>query len=103
MSERRLKILVVGDSPALPTGVAETTRLIFQNLLRKFTESYERHQVGLFHCYAVTELMWPVQATALQEANGTGRFDPEDQYGQRKFPRVAAEVRPDIVFAFGDP
>ncbi len=99
----KLKILIVGDSPVLPTGVAETTRLIFGNLLRVFPGAYDIRQVGLFHCYAVTDLLWPVQATALLEANGTGRFDPGDQYGQRTFPKVAAEFQPDIVFAFGDP
>jgi glycosyltransferase involved in cell wall biosynthesis len=101
---RKIKILLVTHSPALPTGLAETTRLIFTNLLQSYPEAYEIHQVGLFHCYAVTDLRWPVHATALTKGrNGPVHFDPNDHYGQRTFNKVVGKVQPDIVFAFGDP
>src|SRR5439155_22909107 len=52
---RKIKILIVTDSAVLPTGMAETTRLVFGNLLEKYPETYDIHQIGWFHCYAVTE------------------------------------------------
>lgn len=51
----RIKILIVTDSPILPTGLAETTRLIFANLLALHPQDYEIRQLGLFQCYAVTK------------------------------------------------
>jgi glycosyltransferase involved in cell wall biosynthesis len=98
------RILIITDSPALPTGLAETTRLIFGNLLAKYPGQYELHQVGLCHCYAVTQPQWPVHPTmTFKDSKGKVDFVREDIYGQKTFFRVVAKVRPDIVFAFGDP
>ncbi|MDA1278018.1 MAG: glycosyltransferase [Verrucomicrobia bacterium] len=98
------KILIVTDSAALPSGMAETTRLIFEGLLDQFPHSYEIHQIGLFHCYAVTKPRWPIYATrAFTAPDGQVGFAQDDQYAQKTFGKVTARVRPDIVFAFGDP
>jgi glycosyltransferase involved in cell wall biosynthesis len=100
----RTKILVVTDSPILPSGLAETTRLIFGNLLRKYAEEYEVHQLGLFQCYAVTKPLWPVYPTmTVKDRNGKLDFVPGDKYGEKTFFRLLPKVQPDIVFAFGDP
>ena len=100
----RIKILIVTDSPVLPTGLAETTRLIFGNLLAKHPAEYEIHQVGLFQCYAVTTPQWPVYPTlTIKNRQGKVEFVPEDKYGQKTFFRLLPKLQPDIVFAFGDP
>ncbi len=101
---KRIKILIVTDSPALPTGLAETTRLIFSNLLAKYPDQYEIHQIGLFQCYAVTTPQWPVYPTmTFKNRQGTLEFTPEDKYGHKTFLRLLPKVQPEIVFAFGDP
>jgi glycosyltransferase involved in cell wall biosynthesis len=100
----KTKILIVTDSPVLPSGYAETTRLIFSNLLIKFPDQYEIHQLGLFQCYAVTTPKWPVYPTmTFKNRQGKLEFVPEDKYGEKTFFRILARVRPDVVFAFGDP
>lgn len=101
--DRKTRILIVTDSAVMPTGLAETTRLIFSTLLDKYPERYELHQVGICHCYAVTKQRWPIYPTmAVKGPNGL-RWVPEDRYGQRTFPKVLARVQPDIVFGFGEP
>jgi glycosyltransferase involved in cell wall biosynthesis len=101
--ERKLRILIVTDSPVMPTGLAETTRLIFSTLLDKYPGQYELHQVGICHCYAVTQPRWPIYPTqAVKGPNGL-RWLPEDGFGQKTFPKILAKVQPDIVFGFGEP
>ncbi len=102
--EKKTRILIVTDSPVLPSGMAETTRLIFSTLLDKYPQQYELHQIGLFHCYAVTTPRWPIYpTTAAKGPDGQLRFAPEDKYGQKTFPKYAAKLQPDIVFAYGEP
>jgi len=104
MSQQKIRILVVTDSAVLPSGMAETTRLVFENLLALYPDLYEIHQIGWFHCYAVTEPKWPVHATALgRDTQGRPCFDPADRYAQRTFFKLVPKLRPDIVFVFGDP
>ena len=99
-----IKILIVTDSPGLPTGLAETTRLIFGNLLAKYAGNYDLHQIGLSHFYAVTTAPWPVHQTMMREnSEGKLEFLPEDNHGQKSFFKLLPELQPDIVFAFGDP
>ncbi|HEV2393281.1 MAG TPA: glycosyltransferase [Verrucomicrobiae bacterium] len=100
----RTKILIVTDSPVLPTGMAEATRLIFGGLLAKYTGCYELHQLGLFQCYAVTTPQWPVYPTmTIKNRQGKLEFSAEDKHGAKTFFRLLPKVQPDIVFAFGDP
>ncbi len=100
----RVIILIVTDSVALPTGMAETTRLIFETLLYKYPNQYELHQIGLFHCYAATVPKWPIFPTRTSKCgNGDIDFDQKDKYGQKTFPEIIDHLRPDIVFAFNDP
>ncbi len=98
------KIMLVTDSPVLPSGLGETTRLIFSTLIDKYPQQYELHQIGLFHCYAVTTPRWPIYPTMARKGpDGQLQFDPEDKYGEQTFLKCAAKIQPDIVFAFGDP
>ncbi len=100
----KTRILIVTDSPVVPTGLAETTRLIFSTLLHNYPEEYDLHQIGLFHCYAVTTPQWPIYPTmAGKGPDGKVRFVPEDKFGQRTFPKCLARIQPDIVFGFGEP
>lgn len=99
-----IRILVITDSPTLPTGQAETTRLIFSSLLAKYPQDYEVHQIGLFQCYSVTQSTWPVHSTmTFKNREGKLDFTPEDKYGQKTFFRLLPKIQPDVVFAFGDP
>lgn len=101
---QKTRILIVSDSPLLPTGMAETTRVLFSALIENYREIYDVHQIGLFHCYAVCEPKWPVLPTQTTSAGGGGiNFDVEDIYAQRTFPRVFADLQPDLVFAYNDP
>lgn len=101
--ENKTRILIVTDSPVLPSGMAETTRLIFSTLLDRYPREYDLHQVGLFHCYAVTPPRWPIYPTiAARGRDGLLRFVPEDKYGQKTFPKWAAKLQPDIVFGYGE-
>ncbi len=100
----KIRILIVTDSPVLPTGLAETTRLIFSTLLDKYPEQYELHQVGICHCYAVTRPRWPIYPTmAVKGPDKELRWMPEDRFGQKTFRKMVARVRPEIVFGFGEP
>ncbi len=84
--------------------MAETTRLIFSALIEKYPEEYEFHQIGLFHCYAVTEPLWPIYSTkTLQLCDGKVGFVGNDVYGQLTFGEIVEKIKPDIVFAFNDP
>src|ERR1017187_8325444 len=100
----KTRILIVTDSPVLPTGMAEATRLIFNTLLEKYPEHYDVHQIGLSHCYAVTTPKWPVYPTRfIKGKDGYEVFAPEDGYGEKTFPAIVQKIQPDIVFAFNDP
>ncbi len=104
LMEAKTRILIVTDSPVLPSGMAETTRLIFSTLLDRYPDQYELHQIGLFHCYAVTTPRWPIYPTlAAKGPDGQLRFVPEDKYGQKTFPKHVAKLQPDIVFGYGEP
>jgi hypothetical protein len=81
----RTRILIVTDSPLLPSGLAETTRLIFSGLLDHYPDQYELHQIGICHCYAVTQPRWPVYPTiAVKGPNGL-RWLPEDRFGVSRY------------------
>jgi glycosyltransferase involved in cell wall biosynthesis len=100
----KYKVLIVTDSAVLPSGMAETTRLIFEGLLDRYPGFYELHQIGLSHCYAVTQPRWPIYPTqAAIGPNQEENFAPEDRYAQRSFGKWVAKLRPHVVFAFGDP
>jgi len=99
----RTKILIVGDSPILPTGMAEVIRLIFSALLDKYPDQYELHQLGLWHSYAVATPKWPVYPTkGGRDKERNFFFLAEDMFGQTTFREILPKLRPDIVFAFND-
>jgi glycosyltransferase involved in cell wall biosynthesis len=84
--------------------MAETTRLIFETLLAAYPDYYEVYQVGLFHCYAVTEPKWPIYPTkTVKNQLGQNDFSPCDRFGQETFREVLDCVKPDITFAYNDP
>ena len=57
---QKAKILIVTHSAAIATGMAEVTRVIFEDLIDRFPEHYEIEQIGLFHIYAITTPRWPI-------------------------------------------
>lgn len=100
----KLKILIQTDSSQLHTGLAETTRLIFNALLDKYGDYYELHQVALFHANPVVQARWPHYPTKMKkDAQGRNVFDENDRYGQQTSPEVISKIKPDIVFGYGDP
>ncbi len=102
--DQRTRILIVTESPVLPSGMAETTRLIFPTLLDRYPQGFELHQLGLFHCYAVATPRWPIYPTqAAKGPDGPLRFSPDDRYRQKTCFKIAARIQPDVVFAFGEP
>jgi glycosyltransferase involved in cell wall biosynthesis len=104
LMHKKTKILIVTDSPVLPTGLAETTRLIFGGLLERHPDEYELHQIGLFQCYAVTTPKWPVYPTrTFKDRHGKLNFAPDDKHAEKTFLKLLPKNQPDIVFVFGDP
>jgi glycosyltransferase involved in cell wall biosynthesis len=100
----KTKILIITDSPVLPTGLAETTRLIFGTLGSKYPDCYDIEQIGLSHCAAVTHAQWTVHPTAARkDKNGELMLLPEDRYAEQTFARLLPVIKPDVVFNFGDP
>jgi len=96
-----IKILIHTDSVLLPSGLAETTRAIFETLLDKYPGQYYLHQLGWFHHAAgrgVTTARWPIVPTRVVN----GKPDDRDRYGQLSFPSLVKAVKPHIVFAYGD-
>lgn len=102
--KRKIRILIVTHSAVLPTGMAETTRLIFNTLLQKHPNCYEIHQLGLKHVHAVTTPNWPIYPTKTVTLPD-GRIDlaKDDLNGQETFLNLLPKLEPDIVFAFNDP
>ncbi|MCG8576373.1 MAG: hypothetical protein MI810_15910, partial [Flavobacteriales bacterium] len=99
-----MKILIVTDSHVLPTGLAETTRLLFDSLRKYHPDIYEIEQIGLFHCYAVCQPSWKIHPTKLIRGPGSQfTFDEGDKYGAKTYKKVLQSFSPDIVFGFGDP
>jgi glycosyltransferase involved in cell wall biosynthesis len=101
----KTKVLIVTQSPVLPTGMAETTRLIFGALLDNYPEKYELYQLALTHSFAITEPRWPVYPTkGIPGADGRMHaLDTGDLAGEKSFPELVLKIAPDIVFAFNDP
>lgn len=99
----RIKLLIVGDSPILPTGMAEVIRLTFGALLDKYPDHYDLHQLGLWHSHAVTTPRWPVYPTThRRDKAGNFFFRTDDMDGQQTFKELVGSLRPDVVFAFND-
>ena len=100
--KKKIKILICTHSAALHSGLSETTRHIFIPLLQKFKDKYDVHQLGYFHFKAVEPVPWPIYPTkVIQTPQGT-HPDNNDRYGQLSFDEVVANVKPDIVFGYGD-
>lgn len=100
----KAKILLLAHSPALPTGMAEMVRLIFETLLAQYPDAYEIEQVGLVHTFAVSALQWPIHPTrTVLLANGELDLDPCDANGEKTLPEVVSRFQPDLVFAYNDP
>jgi glycosyltransferase involved in cell wall biosynthesis len=94
-----IKLLLSTDSPVIHTGLAETTRLIFNRLLSKFPGKYTIEQIGWYHYPTPNENPpWPIHATKSEN----GKYTNGDKYGQESFEGVLEKVQPDIVYVNGD-
>jgi len=101
---KKIKILIVTHSAVLSTGMAETTRLIFNTLLNKYPNIYEIHQIGLKHVHAVTTSAWPIYPTkAVTLPDGGLDIAKDDLHGKETFQALLPSLKPDIVFALNDP
>lgn len=101
---RTLRLLILTHHAGLPTGLAESTRLIFGTLLAEFPNEYEVWQVGLCSTHAVTTVPWPIFPTIMRRnSEGINELLLADLNGEITYPRVLASVQPDIVFLFNDP
>jgi len=99
----KTKLLLVTDSARIHTGLAETTRLIFKDLLNRYPDQYEIEQLGWFNFTQVEQVPWNIHTTNVTpKPGGVMEVDNEDRYGQRTFESVLAKVNPDIVWSFGD-
>jgi len=99
-----IRILLVTDSPQLHTGLAETTRLVFNQLLTKYQGKYEIEQLAWFNFSDGPEKVpWKLHRTHVKmNENNQAVPDDTDRYGQRTFEAVLRDIKPDIVWAYGD-
>lgn len=99
-----IKILLVTDSPRLHTGLAETTRLVFNKIIEKYKDKYAIEQLAWFNFSDGPEqVSWKLHRTHVKtNDNNQAVPDESDRYGQRSFEAVLREVKPDIVWAYGD-
>ena len=94
-----IKLLLSTDSPTIHTGLAETTRLVFNRLLEKYPGKYEIEQIGWFHNPKGPEKAnWKIYQTTTKN----GQYIPEDRYSQHTFEKHLTESKPDIVYCNGD-
>jgi hypothetical protein len=88
----------------LPSGAAETLRLLFEGLVRNHPAEYEISQVGLAHCFAVVEPKWPVHPTSSSPGEKASQSAVlEDMNGELTLRHAIDTFQPDIVFALNDP
>lgn len=98
-TNKPIRLLLSTDSPTIHTGLAETTRLVFNRLLEKYPDKYHIEQIGWFHTNQGPEkATWKVHPTQFKD----GKFVHQDKYGQMSFERILNEVKPDIVYSNGD-
>lgn len=101
---KKTKLLVITDSSLLSSGLAETTRLTFLTLLKKYLEHYDVEQLGLWHVHAVTTPSWPIHPTKMEVLDdGRATLTVTDRFGEESSPDLIKSLQPDIVFAFNDP
>jgi len=99
----KTKILIVADSPALPTSGAEVVRLIFGELTSRQLGNYQLCQVGLSHSFAVAHPKWVVHPTkTVNGKDGEIHFAADDWHGVKTLREISPKFRPDIVFALND-
>jgi len=98
----KIKILISTDSAGIHTGLAETTRLVFNRLLDKYPDKYDLHQLGWFNFNATEKVRWPIHTTHLKQEGNKRSPDHSDRYGQRTFENLRNKINPDIVYTNGD-
>lgn len=98
----KTKILISTDSAAIHTGLAETCRLVFSDLLARYPDKYEIHQQGWFHVNPSEQVPWQIYNTNVKQTANGMELDPDDRYGQRSFEGLLAKIKPDIVWTNGD-
>lgn len=102
--EPKTKILIVAESPALPTGSAEMVRSIFEGLTKEHPEAYELTQICLADSFAVTYPKWPVHSiTMAKEKNGDFQCVHARWPVEETLRNIVLGFRPDIIFALNDP
>jgi glycosyltransferase involved in cell wall biosynthesis len=100
----KAKILLLAHSPALPSGMAEMIRLIFETLLGEYPDTYELQQIGLVHTFAVSVPRWPIHPTrTVRLNNGDLDLDQTDAHGEKTLAEIVEQFQPDVVFAYNDP
>lgn len=98
----KTKILISTDSAAIHSGLAETCRLVFTDLLNRYKDQYEVHQLGWFHVTPTEQVSWPIYQTNIINGPNGPTLDNEDRYGQRSAESIIQKVKPDIVWTNGD-
>lgn len=99
---KKIKILICTHSAALHSGLSETTRHIFIPLLNKYKDKYDIHQLGYFHFGAVEQVPWPIYQTKMMQTPQGPQPNMDDRYGQLSFDEIVNNIKPDIVFGYGD-
>lgn len=102
MTNKKIKILIVSDSAALHSGLAEAQRHIFIPLLQLFPDKYEIVQLGFFHFKPIEQVPWKIYNTKVNKTDKGLEADLSDKYGEQSFHEIVKQENPDIVFAQGD-
>ena len=102
-SSNSIKILIVGDSPCIGSGMAEVLRLLFGRLIERYPGKYIINQIALQHIYAIAAPKWSLYPTKTIEGNAGLKFDENDYWGNLSILERVDELSPDILFIFNDP
>ncbi|MGB3945338.1 MAG: hypothetical protein WBK76_00660, partial [Candidatus Saccharimonadales bacterium] len=98
---KKIKILIIGDSPCIHSGFAKHIREVFTPLHQ--TGKYEIKQVGWWHVHSMERVAWPVVKTQMGKENGREMPLTSDAHGELTIPQAYKEFQPDIIWTNSDP
>lgn len=98
IDENKPTILLATDSAMAHTGLGRVTRSIFNRIARM--GKYNLVQLGWGH----NNLGDPVEFEIIPtEITADKKFAPEDENGQKTFPKLVEAIRPNLVWVCADP
>jgi len=97
----KIRVLITGYSPEGHTSFGSQIRDVWNRLIK--TGKYEVIQHGWFHNSSIEKVPWKIIPTdKVRNPQRQHVYDPEDRWGQKSFPEVCSQVKPDLVWTLAD-